>query len=201
MKVEVKVRSDNERGLFAIDDITKGDLVCILPIDYFQLDNNWYVMNEYYLHDKIDFRYGILCELNKNGDEFQTFISLMKNKKWECFNYFIKVTKLEIIGVSNYNKIEDNFVGHMINDYVDMSFLNQKTYEKMSFENSNVKALPKLEIFDTANEKKLGLKIMATKDIKKGNELYLSYGSNYWKKYSGKEKFIYNIKMSVILVN
>ena len=105
---------------------------------------------------------------------------------------------IEIVGVSNSQKLEANFVGHMINDYVDMSFISEKNYEKMSKEFCNVKVSSKLELFKHTGRKKLGLKVKALKDIQKGEELYLSYGSNYWKKYSEKGKFIYEVDISVI---
>ncbi len=193
MKVEIRVRADKERGIFATEQIKKGEFICILPIDYFRLDDKWYVINEKYLHNKVDFRYGILCEIDKNGaNEYQTF--LLMNKKVCIFKSLNPTNKLKIIGVSNHVETLDNFIGHMINDYVDMSFLNEKNYEKMSKEFSNVSVSSRLELFN----KRPGLKISATKDIEKGKELYLSYGSEYWKKYSGKEKFVYDVKLSVI---
>ncbi len=197
MKVEIRIREDNERGLFATEYIKKGEFVCILPIDFFQLDKKWYVMDKRYLHNKIDFRYGILCEMNKTEiNEFQTFISMLTNKKWKCVLMTLKQqSKLEIICVSNSEEMIGNFIGHMINDYVDMTFLNEKNYEIVSKEFSNVKASSKLEIFD----KRIGIKITATKDIEKGKELYLSYGSDDWKKYSNKDKFIYQVDLSVII--
>jgi len=190
MKVEIKIRSDNERGLFATENIKKGEFICILPIDYFRLDDKWYVTNEKFLHNKVDFRYGILCEMNKNGlNEYQTFLSINKKR---CF--LKSLNKIDIIGISNHTETSDNFIGHMINDYVDMSFLNENNYEKMSKEFSNVRASSKLKVFD----KRLGLKILATKNIEKGKELYLSYGSEYWKKYSRKKKFVYNLDLTII---
>jgi hypothetical protein len=197
MKVQVKIRQDNERGLFAIEDIRKGEVVCILPIDYFQLDSNWY--STYEQDHKINFRYGIVCEIIASGGmtQYESFSSFFKDKKEKCC--FNSTKTIEIIGVSNPDNLNDNFVGHMINDYVDMSFLSEKNYEKMSTEFSNVKVSPNLKIFTSStNKKRLGLKIRSTKDIKKDSELYLSYGSDYWKKYSGKERFVYSIKLSVI---
>jgi len=200
MKVEIRLRADNERGLFAIDNIKKNEFICILPIDYIQLDNKWYVFNGRFLNTKIDFRYGILCEIEQNGvNEYETIRNLALSKK------SLNSNKLEIIGVSNDKETEENFIGHMINDYVDMSFLSENKYEKMSKEFSNVKVLPKLELFSLPlhpvyhSRGRLGLRIIATKDIVKGKELYLSYGSEYWKKYSRKEKkYIFQIELLVV---
>lgn len=196
MKVEIKIGQDNERGLFACDDIKKGEMVCILPIDYFQLDNNWYTFTEQ--SNKINFRYGIICEIVKNGiTQYESFSSFFKkrNKRHKCiFKQLQSATNkknIQIIGVSNPTKTESNFLGHMINDYVDMTFLSEINYDRMSTEFSNVKVSPKLKMFDN----RLGLKITASKEIKKGEELYLSYGSDYWKQYSGKKSFVYAMKL------
>lgn len=188
MKVEIKIRQDNERGLFACDNIKKGEFVCILPIDYFKLDDKWYVTSQEI--NRINLRYGIRCEISKTCDsEYDSFLSFYNSKKMNCLN----VKKyIEIIGVSNPDTIDDNFVGHMINDYVDMSFLSQNNYEKMSREFANVRVKSKLIRF----ENRLGLKIIATKNIRKGSELYMSYGSDYWKKYSKKERFVYTIEIN-----
>lgn len=192
VKVKVKIRRDNERGLFATDNIKKGEFVCILPIDYFQLDNNWYATDFHSDQVRINFRYGIICEIIQNGlTQHESFSSFIKNKNYKCCLNALRNKILEIIGVSNPDKLDDNFLGHMINDYVDMSFLSENAYEKMSKEFSNVKVSSKLQLFG----KRIGLKIIATKDTKKENELYLSYGSEYWKKYSKKERFVYLTKV------
>lgn len=193
MKVEIRSRFDNEKGLFAVENIKKGEFICILPIDYFQLDGNWYVTSKDNLENKINFRYGILCDIkmDKNKTELENFNFFYKKKKrkWCILNKYS-----EIIGISNNHKTDENFIGHMINDYVDMLFLTKNKYENLSKEFSNVEVFPKLHVFG----ERLGLKINASKYIKKGNELYMSYGSNYWTKYSGKKDFIYNVKLNII---
>lgn len=202
MKVEVKLRSDGERGLFAIEDIKKGEVICILPIDYFQLDNSWYVTNELFLSDKVNFRYGILCEFKTDPTktELENFLLYLTDSYCKCCLKSFSFRVTEIIGVSNPHVIDDKFIGHMINDYADMSFLTETKYEKMSKEFCNVKVSSKLKVFEVngVGKKRIGLEIKALKDIKKGNELYLSYGSNYWKKYSGKEKFVYDLDLILV---
>lgn len=222
MKIEIRLRADNERGLFAIENIKKGEFICVLPIDYFQLDDIWYGIGDLFnvirtnddtnLHniiEKIDFRYGILCNLrnNQSKNQFENFILfLKKSKQYKC-NVINKISKIiyktsTIIGVSNPCKLDDIFIGHIINDYVDMSFLTENKYKKLSDDFCNVRVLPKLKIFtytkDGTIKKRPGLKIKALRDIEKGEELYLSYGSEYWKKYSGKEKFIYSLELLII---
>ncbi len=194
MKVEVRLRADKQRGLFAIEDIKKGEFICILPIDYFQLDGKWYTISEHNLRDAIDFRYGILCELdsNKINNQFENFRIFLENKNWKCILRKFDITK--IIGASKGNQTTNNFVGHMINDYVNTSFITENKYKKISTEFSNVRVSPKLKLFGTKDNYRLGLKIIATNGIKKGEELYLSYGINYWKKQ--KEKFIFYPKLN-----
>ena len=195
MKVEIKIRKDGERGLFSTEDIKKGELICILPIDYVQLDNNWYTTTSQ--PNKINFRYGIMCEIDKNCDtEYQSVIELMSWKYKKCGGCFTLSKKANVVGVSNPDTTGGHYIGHMINDYVDMTFLSENSYEKMSTEFSNVKVLPKLGMI----EDRLGLKVLATKDIKKGYELYLSYGPEYWKKYSRKESAVYTVNLSLVSV-
>jgi SET domain-containing protein len=50
-----------------------------------------------------------------------------------------------------------------------------------------------LKIFIRNGKKRIGLKIKAIKAIKKGEELYLKYGTDYWSTYSGKKKYIVKI--------
>jgi hypothetical protein len=114
MKVQVKIRQDNERGLFATEDIRKGEFVCILPIDYFQLDSNWYTIFEQ--NNKINFRYGITCELMQNGTEYESFSSFFRDKNCKCCLGALTSKTIEVIGVSNPDSLDSNFVGHMINE-------------------------------------------------------------------------------------
>jgi hypothetical protein len=195
MKAEVRLRSDNERGLFTTEYIKKGEFICILPIDYFQLDGKWYVTSERHLNNQIDFRYGIICEVktNETKSELENFRVFFNGNKSKC-RILKKLNSFNIIGISDKNRIDDIFIGHIINDYVDMSFLTEIKYDKLSQEFSNVKVSSKLEII----KERLGLRISATENIEKDKELYLSYGSDYWKKYSKKEKFIYNVKLHMI---
>lgn len=201
MKVEVRIREDKERGLFATEYIKKGEFVCILPIDYFEYNEIWYINNYDYLNTAIDFRYAILCKANT---------SLLKNNNY-CnyfFHYFSNyfsnndttndTTKINIIGVSNPNVVTGNFIGHMINDYIDMSFINESNYERLSHEKSNVKVDIQINLFEFEGVKRLGLKIIATKNIEKDEELYLSYGSKYWEKYSNNNKFIYPVETTFV---
>lgn len=196
MKLIVKIRRDGERGLFATEDIKKDEFICILPIDYIYLDANWYTTTKQ--SSNINFRYGIICDILKtNINQLESFLDFYYDKKINCFKNlikYIKNDKINIIGVSNPDIVKDLFIGHMINDGVDMSFLSENNYKKMSKKFSNVKVIPLLKKF----KNRLGLDIITTKNIKKGEELLMTYGTEYWKKYSKKGNFIYNIKTSII---
>jgi hypothetical protein len=221
MKVEVKVRSDKERGLFAVEDIKKNEFVCILPIDYFQLDSEWYSTEDRLNTpntpntpnttntsntpntSNINFRYGILFEIPKKqkNDQLHNFKEFINktNNSFQCFKKVIYNKKIDIVGVSNENRIEDDFIGHMINDYVNMVFLTENKYETLSNEYSNVEVSSKLEIFERNNKVRLGLRITAIKNIKKNTELFLTYGSKYWKTYSNNNKCIYKVNLKTLI--
>jgi hypothetical protein len=197
MKIEIRTRHDKERGLFSIMDIKKGEFLCILPIDYFKLDEKWYTTH-FKNKWKINFRYGITCEIeNRNKkNQFENFHNFINKKKY--IQWCSK--KINIVGVSDPKIVEDIFIGHMINDYTTMYLLNEYKYDLLSTRHSNVCVSPKLQMFDHKNGKRLGLKIKSTRDIKKNEELYLSYGIEYWKKYTKSDKFEYDLNLSTLVL-
>lgn len=266
MKVVVKVRPDKERGLFSTKAIKKGEMVCIMPIDYIQLDGNWYRYKSGSGEgggggggggeELLDFRYGIVCEIQKLSscelDDFTAQYIMVDHTR--CSRIFrilmsikqiIKQHKHSIIGVSNSKKVRGWFIGHMINDYETMMYLAKNKYEQTSNKFSNVTVGAELRLFNNkgvalcgntpnsepviTNEQpvkydlndtigssntvnslnsvtsstlkasnRLGLKITASKNINKGEELYLSYGCDYWKKYSSRGKCIYSVNVSCV---
>lgn len=153
MKVCVK-KSNNGNGLFCTENINKGEIVCILPIDYYKRknDSKWYTIEEIN-KGPINLRYAI-----------------------KCGNF---------IGVSNHNRIENEFIGHMINDYIDMSLVNKNKYEILSSIHENV------EVEDSINKynNRLGLKVISKRNIKKDEEIFFSYGVEYWKEYSSNKNY------------
>ena len=88
---------------------------------------------------------------------------------------------MRLSAISNFNRIEGNFIGHMINDYVDMSFLDQNKYLQLSTAHENVTVDSKIHMYEF---KSLGLRIHASKNIRKDSELFFMYGVTYWEKYS-----------------
>lgn len=198
-KVKVKLRPDGERGLFAIRDIKEGEYICLMPIDYVLLGDDWYTINDDY--NIIDFRYGILCKIKKDGStDYESFVSFLQNRKKKCKSFFGSLFEdifgrhVNIIGVSNSNKVENEFIGHMINDYIDMSLVSSNIYNVLSRQYSNVDISCKLKLF----EDRLGLVIVASRDIKMGEELYMNYGSEYWKAYSDNKDTKHTVKITNI---
>ena len=172
-----------ERGLFVNTSINRGGYICILPIDYLNISSIWYSLQKDNI-GPVNFRYGIKCDLtipqsDKNVSVFGTFMNFLSNSKIR------NSLKIELSGVSNSDKLEGDFLGHMINDYVNMSLLNRTSYEKISNMHENVIVENTLGLYDG----RLGLRIFAKKDIKSGEELFFSYGVDYWKNYSGLDKF------------
>lgn len=197
MKVEIRVGHIYERGLFAIEPIKKNEFICFLPLDYIQLDGAWYVFdNEYNYPYKVNFRYGITCDLISNNDnEHDSLLYTINEKRCKCLQFFKK--SVQVIGVSDPGRTDGLFVGHIINDFVDMSFVNNINYDKMSKEFSNVTVESKPVMY----KGRLGLRVIASKDIKKDDELYLSYGQEYWKKYSGSKMHIYPVLLNKYFVS
>ena len=198
MKIEVRIRDDKERGLFAIQNIKKGEYVCVLPIDYICLDQKWYTLQEQ--TNKVSFRYGIRCDFvhgSSRGTELTKFENFVKNKSTICI---LKRHRTEIMGISNFNRLEGDFLGHMINDYVTMSMFSEFIYKKISKDHENITVTTDLELFKVDTEHRLGLKLYASKNIKKDQELYFSYGVDYWDKYSNEKNeieslnFVKNLK-------
>ena len=183
MNVEIKQDSRGERGLFATKDIPKGKFICNLPIDYLKVGNKWF-SSENVNNGPVNFRYGIYCDLPINKNR-----TIKKNLQMLINNEDNKANSVkELIGVSNPDRTEGYFIGHMINDSVSMSILDRDTYNKISEKRENVKISPVLELFGN----RLGLKVTAKKRIKKGNELYFNYGEDYWKNYSNGDAYEIN---------
>ncbi len=206
MKVEVKRRSDNERGLFATQDIKKNEFVCVLPIDYFQLDDKWYTIEKNEKLNpraviKLNLRYGIIFDIPTKDYKFNqlhNFNEFVKKNYTSFFTSCFLKQRTELIGVSNENRLDDKFIGHMINDYVNMSFLTEGKYEVLSRDYSNVVVSSEVKIFEFDGKSRLGLDVVATKNITKNQEIFLTYGINYWKKYSGNRKFIHKVRIITV---
>lgn len=192
MKVSVKKRSEKEKGLFATDDIKKGEYICVIPIDYIKLDSQWYVLENQ--STKLNFKYTTKCNLiNKcteiDTTDFEIFCMCLSNhsKISNCEYLYRIITNnniREVVGVSNPEKSDDEFIGHIINDFVDMTFLADTKYKQLSELHQNVKINHNLEIFEHLGKKRLGLRVCASKNIKKDDEIFYSYGTRYWGKYS-----------------
>jgi hypothetical protein len=207
---EVRIRPDSERGVFAIRNIKKGEFICILPIDFIKVGGQWYTLYPENLEKVINFRYGIECDLiiptnDGNTSLFETFKTFLTRKKKYINNiitpsatrssYKLSITGVSIPDYSGY------YSGHMINDYVSMSFLDKKNYCKFSERYENVKVISELELFTegTTGVVRLGLQVIAKKNIKKNQELYFMYGVDYWKSYSSDKTF--EIMPNIALVN
>lgn len=190
MCVEIKTDSQGERGLFATENISKGKHICYLPIDYLKLNEKWFTTNEKN-KGPVNFRYGIHCDfqiIDKNINLEKNLRLLLENKKSN--------KTIEICGVSNHKIIKFPFVGHMINDSVNMSILSSNLYKRISERYENV------DIGNIINyiSNTTCLKIIAKKDIKKGAELYFNYGIEYWKNYSNKNNYEINPEIKIISV-
>ncbi len=186
MKVSVRPsKIIGERGLFADINIQKGEYICVLPIDYLQIGEKWYTVHN---DNKgpINFRYGIACDLvvpnsDNNISILDTFMNFITSPRIKTRSSI----RIGLTGVSNHEIIDEKFIGHMINDYIDMSLLDKQKYNQLSVLHENIEIDSDLEIFDSSKGKILGLRVSAKKYIRKDEELFFSYGVDYWKNYSG----------------
>ena len=72
----------------------------------------------------------------------------------------------------NFNKSESNYLGHLIKEGYQPSEMDSKEiYEKISLQKENCQFL-------NINNYHVG--VFATKNIKKGQEIFVSYGFSYW---------------------
>lgn len=155
--VEVRDSGVLGKGVFACDDIEKGKVVTYYPAHCLMLDEI----------------------KTKNNKEYN---SLFSHDNFELDeNYKIKVNnKYSIYG--NKNNISNNLLlGHIINDSINI-VINEK---------NNIEEELKTKIMDYMKNSKNNCTIMmnerlgicyikTTKDIKKDEELFMSYQLNYW---------------------
>ena len=161
-KVELKKSSVHGNGVFAKQNISEGELITFYPAD---------IVKEY---------------PNKDGDvdghiEFRIFSKRFEEKIGrtdrknihDAYCYSIDDT-YSIVG-SPYFKDDPNYLGHFINDGAKPTSgpKSINIYNKISRMKQNCR-------FQNLKED-LHVAIVATRDILKGEELFICYNAGYWK--------------------
>jgi SET domain-containing protein len=99
-----------------------------------------------------------------------------KDAKYMINNYGLSVKHNGVyVGDPNL-KLDKQYLGHFVNDPCDFAAT------------SNGSLMYFLDSMKNVNTYYIGDKIVAQRDIKKGEELFVTYGCNYWKR-KGKERF------------
>ena len=157
-----------ENGLFAKKDILKGEMVTFYPGDIAS-----YVPNE----DKIKHEH---VSLETYSQRFKTQFEKNIKKERDATAMMNKYTydvdtNYRIIG-SPYFRDDTNYMGHFINDGAKLNPTETgKEYLEASLLKSNC---------GYCHMKDLLIGIVATENIKKDDEFYITYGVEYWENYN-----------------
>ena len=157
-----------ENGLFAKKDILQGEMVTFYPGDIAS-----YVPNE----DKIKPEH---VSLETYSQRFKTQFEKNIKKERDAIAMTNKYTydvdtNYRIIG-SPYFKDDTNYMGHFINDGAKLNpSETSKEYLEASLLKSNC---------GYYHMKDLLIGIVATENIKKDDEFYITYGVEYWENYN-----------------
>ena len=153
--VEIKKSKIHNNGVFAKRDIQIDEIITLYPVDILQL----YVGND---ESILNFskRYK-----EKNG---MVVNDINQYYKYHCDNRNIIIGDPAFIDNTNY-------LGHMINDGMkhDKSNKSRKLYKKLSEKKANCE-------FNNIPPYQLYVPVVAAKNIKKDEELFVSYGIQYW---------------------
>lgn len=163
-KAFVKESNIHGLGVFAKCDIEKGELVTFYPGDIVQYDTLVGPKEgNYVLHHPSE-RFASMY-----GTSVDTLIIHSKNS-----NYLLTIDeKYRIIGEPTL--LDDPcYLGHMINDATKCT--DEEKYLKSNYLNTNCSFY--------ISKGDLRVMVVATKNIRKDEELLVSYGVDYWKSYN-----------------
>ncbi len=153
-------------GVFAKRNIPKDELITFYPADFIEYTPNkdrhipgCHVL--VYRSVRFEKQFGAIFNIEVRDNDYA---------------YRINQT-YTIIGEKTFNN-DPNYLGHLINDSVksDSTEESNKTYITISSQKANCKFYNLKEGLHVA--------IIATKDIKKGEELFIRYGVSYWDSYN-----------------
>ncbi len=173
IKIEVKESNIHGNGVFATDNIKKGDFITIYPTDAYRLEN---------ATNNRGFTYRKDLEKVNDHDDFQENFDNYK----DTHSYGIKYNnnKLKIFG-NPYNYQNLKYVGHIVNDGVGDLFRDltaNNINNDVELKNAVVRTIDSLDAkcnskFETVDGKTF---VQSTRDIKKGEEILTFYEFDYW---------------------
>lgn len=164
------------RGVFAHRDMSAGTIITFYPGDIVQFfpDGNIGGLEELFIpsfSDRFEEKFNLKSLSTKERDAF-----VKKECKFNGYNYDID----NYYRITSHPDLDDNtcYLGHFINDRFksDSTPKSDALYSQLSLRKSNCK-------FHNIREN-LHVAIVATRDILRGEELFLMYGINYWASYN-----------------
>jgi SET domain-containing protein len=162
--VVIKSSNIHGRGLFANKNINKGDLITFYPAD----------IVEYY-PNKDGHKDGHIAALFPSV-EYAKKYGNQKEKFLNAYGFMIN-SEYSIYGHPSFDN-DKNYMGHFINDGAksDSSEKADKIYTIVSLKKANC------EFYILKGD--LHVAIIASRDILEGEELFISYGIQYWQSYN-----------------
>jgi len=167
-KVELKNSLIHGLGVFAKQNINKGELITFYPGDFVEYTPN----EDSHLPNHFTILYRSQRFENKFGE--------VSDSKYRDNDYAFEVNSFYgIIGCNHFTD-DPNYLGHFINDGAKTNSTEKSN--EIYLQISNLKRNCQFHIL-----KDLHVAIVATKNINIGEELFITYGLNYWHSFNNKK--------------
>jgi hypothetical protein len=156
--VEVRNSKIHGKGVFAKRDIKENEILTFYPIDILklQVDDSTYIASF--------------------SNRFLSKHEVKNHDKYEIYQYGMPNGNI-IIGCPDFIN-NNNYIGHMINDIS----IHNKTKKSIKQYKKNSKKCNCM--YYNCSDFDLYVPIVSTKDIRKDEELFTSYGVQYWNNFS-----------------
>ena len=166
-KVEVKKSKLHGYGVFAKRNILKDELITFYPADIIE-----------YLPNGDRNIKGHLTNIFRSI-RFEKQFGKTCDKKFRNYDYAFDINENYTIIGSPYFKEDTNYMGHFINDGAksNSTHKSNEIYKTITSLKANCRYY---------NLKDLHVAVISTKNIKKGEELFIIYGIRYWESYNKK---------------
>jgi hypothetical protein len=212
---EVKKSPGKGRGLFATDNISKGTIVALYPMDIVysqqEIGNSgkgtfkecgilsWRPIQSFIDNFKLDMEVEDFHTLPHGDPIYQKFSKWIRKRVSDDTDGYSQ--GIECSSIPQYKSVmglpefeDPAFNGHLINDCISQKTMDILRTKKVKNNAQYRKLQNKYETDFVKNCNVMGLSfncyyaMIATKDIKAGEELLYVYGADYWRKYYGKRQ-------------
>jgi len=166
-KVELKKSLIHGLGVFAKQNIIKDEIITFYPGDFVEYHPN----EDSHLPNHLTILY--------RSKRFENKFGTVTDAKYRDNDYAFEVNSFYgIIGCNHFTD-DPNYLGHFINDGAKTNSTEKSN--EIYLQISNLKRNCKFHII-----KDLHVAIVATKNINIGEELFITYGLNYWHSFNNK---------------